>query len=97
MAKYRVKEPGFYGGIYREPGGKHDPVVTARPIPRKKLPSWLEEVDEEAEAAARQEIDDANADATQTQIEESEKQLNETPEDFMGDQQVDDKAGVESF
>lgn len=42
MPKYKVLKPGFFGGIFREPGGRHDPVVTAKPIPKKEQPSWLE-------------------------------------------------------
>jgi len=47
MPKYRVKSPGFFGGVLREPGGKHDPVVTSKPIPKKEMPSWLELVKED--------------------------------------------------
>ena len=99
MARYRVKEPGFFGGILRTPGGKHDPIVTARPIPKKKLPSWLEEIDEEAEAAVHQANDEAAAQVTADQMAnaDDEHELNETPEDFMGDDTVDEDAGVESF
>jgi len=42
MPKYKVKETGFFGGVLRVPGGRHDPVVTAKPIPTKEIPSWLE-------------------------------------------------------
>jgi hypothetical protein len=42
MPKYRVLKTGFYGTVLRVPGGKHDPVVTSKPIPKKELPSWLE-------------------------------------------------------
>ena len=44
MPKYKVLEKGFYGGILREPGGRHDPVVTSKAIPKAKMPSWLEEI-----------------------------------------------------
>ena len=46
MPKYRVLEAGFYADIYRTPGGRHDPVVTAKPIAKKDLPSWLEPIEE---------------------------------------------------
>jgi hypothetical protein len=42
MPSYKVKEKGFFGGVLREPGGKHDPVVTSKPL--KPVPSWLEEI-----------------------------------------------------
>ncbi len=40
MPEYKVLENGFYGGVFRVPGGRHDPVKTSKPI--KKVPSWLE-------------------------------------------------------
>ncbi|WP_221897385.1 hypothetical protein [Bathymodiolus japonicus methanotrophic gill symbiont] len=42
MPAYRVLEDGFHDGVYRTPGGEHDPVIT-----KKKLmpcPDWLEYV-----------------------------------------------------
>ncbi len=36
---YRVLEPGYMKGVYREPGGKHDPVVLDEAL--KVVPSWL--------------------------------------------------------
>lgn len=47
MPKYEVLKPGFLGGVFREPGGKHDPVITSAPL--KKVPSWLAEIKPEAD------------------------------------------------
>lgn len=46
MPEYKVKQPGFFGGVFRIPDGPHDPVVTATPL--KVIPSWLELVDKAA-------------------------------------------------
>ena len=42
MPKYKVKRKCFYGGIYRVPGGPHDPVVTVAPIKNLTKNSSLE-------------------------------------------------------
>lgn len=42
MPSYKVLKPGFFGGVYRAPGSKHDPVVTDKPL--KPVPNWLEEI-----------------------------------------------------
>lgn len=42
MPLYRVTKTGFWGGILRTPGGRHGVVETAKPIPKKELPSWME-------------------------------------------------------
>ena len=44
MPRYRVTKPCFYEGCFREPGGKHSIVVAEKPL--KKLPSYLELIDE---------------------------------------------------
>lgn len=44
MPLYRATSPGFWGGIYRDPNGKHPLVETAKPIAKKDMPSWLEPV-----------------------------------------------------
>lgn len=40
MLKYKIKEACFIGGVYRLPGGKHDPYVTSEPL--KKVPKAIE-------------------------------------------------------
>lgn len=82
MPRYKVTQPGFYGGIFRTPGGKHDPVVTAAPISAKKLPSWLEEIKEDSSPAKKR------GQATQP---------NEKPADFMGGQDQDNESGLETL
>jgi hypothetical protein len=47
MPKYRVLANGFFGGIFRTPGGRHNTVVTSKPFPKGKTPKWLELVKEE--------------------------------------------------
>lgn len=42
MPKYKVLKPGFFGGVFRTPGGPHDPVITAQPFKKGACPSWLE-------------------------------------------------------
>lgn len=44
MPLYNVIAPGFWGGIYRNPNGRHSVVETAKPIAKKDMPSWLEPV-----------------------------------------------------
>lgn len=42
MPSYKVLSAGFFGGVYRSPGSKHDPVVTEKPL--NPVPRWLEEI-----------------------------------------------------
>jgi hypothetical protein len=47
MPTYKVTKKGFFGGVLREPGHpRHGFVVTAKAIPKGKLPSWLDEFKE---------------------------------------------------
>ena len=73
MPSYKVKEKGFFGGVFRVPGGKHDPVVTANPIPKNKMPSWLEEIKPSTKTSAGRKK--AAAKVTEP---------NESKDDFMG-------------
>jgi len=41
MPIYDVTAPGFWGGVHRTPNGKNNTVVTAKPIPKDKVPAWL--------------------------------------------------------
>jgi len=82
MPQYKVKEPGFFGGILRTPGGRHDPVVTAAPITKKDLPEWLEEIVPETSPNKKA--------ATVTKP-------NEKVSDFMGDTKKDDDSGLETL
>lgn len=58
MPSYKVKQTGFYGGVLRTPGGKHDPVVTGKAIAKKDLPSWLEEIKEKPNRASKKQPND---------------------------------------
>jgi len=80
MPEYKVLKPGFWGGIFRVPDGRHDPVVTAAPI--KNLPSWLEEIKSDEDPKVRR---------------GKVTKPNETPADFLGEQQEDDKGGLETL
>jgi len=51
MPSYKVLDKGFYGGVFRVPGGPHDPVITPAPIPKGEVPSWLELIKEETKTA----------------------------------------------
>lgn len=75
MPKYKVLKPGFFGGIFRTPGGKHDPVVTAKPIPKTKMGTWLEEVVPPKPLTK----------AEQKKAAAAEDKTNENENDFMGD------------
>lgn len=42
MPAYNVLDDGFHDGIYRTPGGDHDPVITSKKL--NPCPDWLEYV-----------------------------------------------------
>lgn len=77
MPSYKVKQQGFFGGVLRVPGGRHDPVVTSKAIPKKDLPGWLEEIKEKPSKT-------------------TEKKVNATTADFMGDDEKAEKTGVDA-
>ena len=68
MPLYRATKPGYWGGIYRDPDGKHPTVETAKPISKKDLPSWLEPVS----AAASKKAETAKIDNPPSFIDPSE-------------------------
>lgn len=74
MPKYKVLENGYFGGIFRTPGGRHDPVVTSKPFPKGKIPNWLEEVKEDKKKKTNKE---KAADVTEP---------NESATDFLGEE-----------
>lgn len=80
MPEYKVLSPGFWGGTYRTPGGRHDPVVTASPIAKKDLPSWLEPITGPAPAKRAA----AKKTAAAKKEQETEAKL-----DFTGDDDVE--------
>ena len=75
MPKYKVLKKGFFGGVLREPGGKHDPVITSKPFPKNETPSWLKLMTKADESRA--------AKAAEVTV------PNEGVEDFMGDDDPD--------
>jgi len=75
MPEYKVLKPGFFGSIFREPGGRHDPIVTAKPIPKAKMPSWVEEIKVKKQTASERK---AAAAAVTTP--------NENSDNFMGEE-----------
>ncbi len=68
MSLYRATSPGFWGGIYRDPEGKHPMVETAKPIPKNNMPSWLEPVS----AAASKKAESARIDSPPSFIDPGE-------------------------
>lgn len=85
MPRYRVLQPGFYGGVLRTPGGPHDPVVTPMPFPKDQTPSWLELIPEET--------------ATRTAPKAAPKPVagrasGKVIEDLMGEKKEDNDAGL---
>jgi DNA-directed RNA polymerase alpha subunit len=67
MPQYKVKQgqKGFFGGILYDSEGKRPFIVTDKPIPKDKIPNWVEPVKKKeiSEAAQKQ------ADAQKAKVE----------------------------
>ncbi len=50
MPRYKVIAPGFFDGRLYHPDGKRPVLDTAKPFPKKKMPSWLTLMPAESEA-----------------------------------------------
>lgn len=70
MPQYKVIKPGFYNGKMYDPDGKRPVLVTDKPFPKDKTPSWVLPMKGRSQSAAEKE-------AAENEVAEAKKQKEE--------------------
>ncbi len=86
MPRYKVLEPGFYGSVlYKPDHPRRNVLVTDKPFPKGKLPSWLKPMKDETATAAKARVkkDTAADKAAQTKAADDQKDIQNAS--FLGE------------